>query len=63
MYHVPTLGASVFWVLRNWLGSHPEDRREYEQIKRMAAAGQTIDSNEYARAKTKFIRRTLDRAE
>jgi GrpB-like predicted nucleotidyltransferase (UPF0157 family) len=48
-------------LFRDWLRSHPEDRRAYEATKR-ALAGRWRDTNYYARAKGPFIDGVVERA-
>ena len=48
-------------LFRDWLRSHPEERRAYEAAKR-DLAGRWRDTNYYARAKGPFIDGVLDRA-
>ena len=63
--HLVPVGGEVgrrLRLLRDWLLDHPEDAREYERVKRQAALGRTINSKEYANAKTEVIERILARA-
>ena len=56
---------SEFWerhlLFRDYLRAHPEQAREYEQLKRRLAP-QFSDVNDYAEAKTEFIRAAEARA-
>jgi GrpB-like predicted nucleotidyltransferase (UPF0157 family) len=56
---------SEFWerhlLFRDYLRAHPEQAREYEQLKRRLAP-QFSDVNDYAAAKTEFIRAAEARA-
>jgi GrpB-like predicted nucleotidyltransferase (UPF0157 family) len=57
--------GSDFWprhlLFRDYLRAHPEQAREYEQLKRRLAP-QFDDVNDYAEAKTEFIRAAEARA-
>ena len=57
--------GSDFWerhlLFRDYLRAHPERAREYEQLKRRLAP-QFSDVNDYAEAKTEFIRAAEARA-
>lgn len=46
-------------AFRDWLCSHPDGAEAYAMLKREAADGQTVDSGEYAGAKSDFIRYAL----
>lgn len=62
--HIVAIGSDVglqMIQLRDWLRAHPDDAQAYEQLKRRAAAGRTIDSSDYARAKSELIARILNR--
>jgi GrpB-like predicted nucleotidyltransferase (UPF0157 family) len=48
-------------LFRNYLRAHPETAKEYESLKRQLAKCYT-DTNEYARAKTAFVRDVEGRA-
>jgi GrpB-like predicted nucleotidyltransferase (UPF0157 family) len=48
-------------LFRDYLRAHPETAREYEQVKRRLAVEHT-DMNEYAMAKSDFVRDILARA-
>jgi GrpB-like predicted nucleotidyltransferase (UPF0157 family) len=48
-------------LFRDWLRTHPETVREYEALKRELAAKHT-DVNEYAEAKSEFVRGILNQA-
>jgi GrpB-like predicted nucleotidyltransferase (UPF0157 family) len=64
--HVCALGSE--WerrhlVFRDWLRSHPDDRRRYEDVKRSLAARSWADMNDYADAKTDVIAEIMARAQ
>ena len=48
-------------LFRDWLRAHPDDRLEYEHIKR-TLAGKWRDTNYYARAKSPVVDRIMERA-
>lgn len=50
-------------VFRDWLRSHPGDRRRYEDVKRDLATRQWDDMNDYADAKTDVVADIMARAE
>lgn len=50
-------------ALRDFLRGNPAEAKEYESIKRRNASGNTIDSAEYASAKSPFIDRILSMSE
>src|SRR5439155_24930744 len=65
-YHIHLVEhGSDFWVrhllFRDYLRAHPEQSRQYEQLKRRLAL-QFSDVNDYAAAKTEFIRAAEGRA-
>lgn len=48
-------------IFRDWLLSHPEDRRRYEQVKR-AAAREATGGRDYTARKTAIVQEVVDRA-
>ena len=62
-HHMPTLVANggEFWqrhlAFRDFLRAHPATADEYAALKRTLAERDWTDTNEYADAKTEFIRR------
>jgi GrpB-like predicted nucleotidyltransferase (UPF0157 family) len=51
-----------YLTLRDWLRSHPEDRKLYEQVKRSLAGRNWRDMNYYAEAKGPVIAEIMARA-
>src|SRR5690348_14073256 len=62
--HVCASGSDVEWrqlAFPAWLREHPDDRAEYEQLKR-ALAKQSWDSgDDYANAKTELVERIIEK--
>lgn len=50
-------------LLRDWLRAHPDDAREYAELKHRLVARPWDSIDAYASAKTPFLRGALDRAE
>jgi GrpB-like predicted nucleotidyltransferase (UPF0157 family) len=48
---------------RDWLRAHPDDRARYEQVKRDLAARTWKYVQNYADAKTDFIREIMSKAD
>ncbi len=63
--HVFTLGSSEisrYFVFRDWLRQHPEDRDRYARTKRDLAQQDWPSSQDYADAKTEVVEEIIQRA-
>jgi GrpB-like predicted nucleotidyltransferase (UPF0157 family) len=63
--HVCALGSeweTQHLLFRDWLRTHPDDRKLYEDVKRSLAGRVWEDTNDYADAKTDVITDILSRA-
>ena len=49
-------------MFRDWLRTHPDDRRRYEDVKRSLAGREWSDMNDYADAKSDVIAEIMGRA-
>jgi GrpB-like predicted nucleotidyltransferase (UPF0157 family) len=49
-------------IFRDWLTTHPDDARRYEEVKRRAAAAAAPGNSSYSSAKTEIVQEIVDRA-
>jgi GrpB-like predicted nucleotidyltransferase (UPF0157 family) len=65
--HLHVCGHGSEWerrhlVFRDWLRTHPDDRRRYEAVKRELATREWDDTNDYADAKSDVVADIMARA-